>query len=417
MNAIDFGASFPHVGAPDLFGPGEDKKDFFVFDCCGNLEFFSQDLPGSEGSLQKSLSQRLFESRLGLVVALDHADLERDLRASNADCLHEIVAGMNLDNFLVRRHRQQVERWSDRSRWNAVTTEDAADILEHLAGLPSTVRDPDEPAKRFDLLVLRRQLAQLEGDAVAAERIRETVQAIAGALLSKKAIPSVAEQSPLLDEVAGDEWWVDVTLPMLESMRRRLRGLVRFVEKTKQNPVYTDFEDTLEESEVVELPGVTSGMNWDRFRAKAQAYLREHEDHVALQRLRRNKQLTAEDLDSLASMLVASGGDQQVDLDWVTERAGELGPFIRSLVGLDRAAANEAFAAYLDDTKFSVAQVRFVSLIVEELTRNGIMEPARLYESPYVDHGHVDVIFPSDFEGIVEVLRDVKAHALPGGAA
>lgn len=402
---------------PDLFGPGEDKKDFFVFDCCGNLEFFGQDLPGSEGSLQKSLSQRLFEARLGLVTALDHAGTDEDLRATAADWLHQVVAGMNVDNFLVRAHRQQVETWSDRSRWDAVTTEDAADILDHLAGLPSTVRDPDEPAKRFDLLVLRRQLAQLQGDAIAAERVRETVQAIAAALLPKKAIPSVAGQLSLLDEVAGDEWWVDVTLPMLDVMRLRLRGLVRLVERTRQNPIYTDFEDTLEGSEVVDLPGVTTGMNWDRFRAKAQAYLKEHEDHVALQRLRRNKQLTADDLDSLAAMLVASGGDQQVDLAWVTERAGELGPFIRSLVGLDRAAANEAFAAYLDETKFSVAQVRFVSLIVDELTANGIMEPARLYESPYVDHGHVDVIFPSDYQGIVEVLRDVKAHAVPGGAA
>ena len=34
---------------PDLFGPGADKEDFFVFDFCGNLEYFSQDLPGSEG--------------------------------------------------------------------------------------------------------------------------------------------------------------------------------------------------------------------------------------------------------------------------------------------------------------------------------------------------------------------------------
>ena len=56
---------------PDLFGPGRDKANFYVFDFCGNLEYFSQDLPGSEGSLQKSLNQRLFETRLGLITALD----------------------------------------------------------------------------------------------------------------------------------------------------------------------------------------------------------------------------------------------------------------------------------------------------------------------------------------------------------
>ena len=400
-----------------MFGPGQDKKDFLVFDFCGNLEYFSQDLPGSEGSLQKSLTQRLCESRLGLVLALDSVGAEPDLRDSAAAWLHEYVAGMTLDNVLVRAHRRQVETWAERDRWSAVSTDDAAEILEHLTGLPSGVRDPDEMAKRYDLLVLRRQLAQLEGDAVAAERIRETVQAIAAALLPKSGIPSVAEQVALLDEVAGEEWWVDVTLSLLEVMRLRLRGLVRFVEKTGQNPVYTDFEDTLDDVTLVDLPQVASGMNWERFRAKAQAYLREHEDHVSLQKLRRNKQLTEADLDSLTRMLVAAGGDQQVDLAWVSERTGALGLFIRSLVGLDRAAAADAFAAYLDETRFSLEQVRFVSLIVDELTANGVMEPARLFESPYTDHGHVDVIFPGDVEVIVEILRDVKRTAVPSDAA
>ncbi len=82
-------------------------------------------------------------------------------------------------------------------------------------------------------------------------------------------------------------------------------------------------------------------------RCQTQLDLKEHEDHVALQKLRRNKQLTPEDLASLSAMLIASGGDQTVDLAWVEGRAGALGPFIRSLVGLDRAAASVAFAAYL----------------------------------------------------------------------
>ncbi|GAB3753500.1 DEAD/DEAH box helicase family protein [Yimella radicis] len=402
---------------PDLFGPGTNKKNFLVFDFCGNLEYFGQDLPGSEGSLQKSITQRLFESRLGLVVALDAANTETKLRTATADWLHEIVAGMNLDNFLVRAHHRQVEEWSKRARWESLTKEQATEVLDHLAGLPSTVRDPDEAAKRFDLLVLRRQLAQLEGDAVAAERIRETVQSVASALLPKKNIPSVAAQLELLDKVAGDEWWVDVTLPMLEVMRLRLRSLVRFVEKTYQNPIYTDFEDTLVDFKDIELPQVTSGINWERFRAKAQAYLKEHEDHVALQRLRRNKQLTDDDLTSLGTMLVQAGGDDGVDIAWITERAGDLGPFIRSLVGLDRAAANEAFATFLDDSKFSEPQIRFVSVIVNELTANGTMKPERLYESPYLDYGQVDVIFPTDYALIIDTLREVNGNAMPGGAA
>ena len=62
---------------PDLFGPGQHKQNFYVFDFCGNLEYFSQDLPGSEGSLQKSLNQRLFETRLGMITAFDMSSHRR----------------------------------------------------------------------------------------------------------------------------------------------------------------------------------------------------------------------------------------------------------------------------------------------------------------------------------------------------
>ncbi|MEI2819609.1 MAG: DEAD/DEAH box helicase family protein [Marmoricola sp.] len=401
---------------PDLFAPGEDKQDFLVFDFCGNLEYFGQDLPGSQGQTQKSVSQLLFEARLGLVAAL--AEEEPDLRNSTAATLHKIVAGMNLDNFVVRPHRRAVEKFAAADAWQKLLPDDREALLG-LAGLPSSVHDDDEDAKRFDLLILRRQLAQLDGDLLLAERLRETTQRIAAALLGKTAIPSVAKQSVLLESVAGDEWWIDVTLPMLELVRRRLRGLVRFIEKTLRNPVYTDFEDTIGEATEVVLSGATPGTNFERFRAKAEAYLRQHLENLALQRLRRNRQLTPNDLRELEQMLIASGG-QQVDIAWANEQGGGLGLFVRNLVGLDRSAAIEAFANYLDGTRFSADQIRFVNLIVDELTKNGVMEPGRLFESPYIDHAPTgpDYVFPKeDVEVIVDTLQHIKQTALPDEVA
>ena len=324
---------------------------------------------------------------------------------------------MNLDNFVVRPHRRAVERYADADAWKRIAPEDSEALLM-LAGLPSSVRDDDEDAKRFDLLVLRRQLAQLDGDAVLAERLRESIQHIASVLLGKTTIPSVAEQAVLLESVAGDEWWIDVTLPMLELARLRIRGLARFIEKTARHPVYTDFEDILSEGVEIELPRVTPGTNFERFRAKAEAYMREHFDNLALQRLRRNMQLTASDLTELEQMLIASGG-QAVDITWASGQGG-LGVFVRHLVGLDRAAAMEAFENYLDGTKFTADQIRFINLIVDELTRNGVMEPARLFESPYTDHAPTgpDYVFPDvDVDVIVRTLQQIKRAALPEDVA
>jgi type I restriction enzyme R subunit len=121
----------------------------------------------------------------------------------------------------------------------------------------------------------------------------------------------------------------------------------------------------------------------------------------------------------LENILVAAGG-QQADIVSATEKSGGLGLFIRSLIGLDRSAAVEAFGGYLDGSKFSADQVRFVNLIVDELTANGVVEPRRLFESPYTDHAPTgpDFVFPgADVEVIVDILKYVKRTAMVETAA
>jgi type I restriction enzyme R subunit len=416
---------------PDLFGPGQDKKDFFVFDFCGNFEYFNQNLPTVEGSAQKSLSQRIFEARLDLVEALDHdedlghvplsEDSDYGLRTSTARTLHSVVAGMTLDNFQVRPHRKSVETLAEWDAWDRPLTPDVVDAARAVSGLPSAgTPSENEDAKYFDLLVLRRMLAQLEGDIAVANKMREKVQQIADGLSSKLAIPDVAKQKVLLESAASDEWWVDITLEMLELLRIRVRGLVQFLDKNQLTPVYTDFEDTLTPPGEVPIPGVPTGVDIARFRSKAEAYLRQHFDNIALERLRRNKQLTPTDLAALEDMLVASGAGEKVDIAWVSERAGGLGIFIRGLVGLDREAAVQAFADFLDEGKFTLEQIRFVNLIVDELTKNGVVEPGRLFESPYTDYAPTgpDVYFgDAQVEVIVETLHHIKQTAVPSGVA
>ena len=49
----------------------------------------------------------------------------------------------------------------------------------------------------------------------------------------------------LIQDVQTDEWWQDVTIPMLERVRKRLRALVKLIDKQKRKPIYTDFEDEM----------------------------------------------------------------------------------------------------------------------------------------------------------------------------
>lgn len=404
----------------DLFGPDEDKKNFFVFDFCQNLEYFSQNPEGAAGSVAESLSTRMFKARLDLVAELDrlthpdsgHAPSPQltQLRTATLELLHQRVAAMNVDNFVVRPHRQQVERYIRRESWENLTTEDRALLADKIAVLPSGLADDDEEAKRFDLLVLRAQLAIFQAHPSYA-KLRQTIQALACQLEDQMAIPAIKAEAELIHAVADDAWWQDVTVPMLEAMRHRLRDLIKLIPKGQKKVVYSNFEDELGDITVVDLPQVSSGLNMEKFREKARVFLREHASHLALQRLRRNQPLTSTDLDELEKMLLQAGATEPLLKE---ARQQGLGLFIRSLVGLDREAALQAFSDVLQGSKATPDQIEFVELIIEELMQNGAMQPERLFESPYtdLDDSGVSGIFPpAKVAHIVTVLREITMRA------
>jgi len=226
------------------------------------------------------------------------------------------------------------------------------------------------------------------------------------------AIPTIRAEAPLIHAVADDEWWEDVTVPMLETVRRRLRSLIKLLPKGQKKVVYTDFEDELGETVHIELPQVTSGLNMAKFKEKARVFLREHESHVALQRLKRNQALTPTDLAELERMLLAAGATEPLLAE---AKSQGLGLFIRSLVGLDREAAMQAFSALLQGSKATPEQIEFIELIVSELTQNGVMTPERLFESPFTDvnaQGPLAVFPQTQVARIVEVLKDIQAKAV-----
>jgi type I restriction enzyme R subunit len=242
--------------------------------------------------------------------------------------------------------------------------------------------------------------------------------AIAGLLEEKAGIPMVRQQLPLIQEIQSDDWWQDVTTSMLEHARTRLRALVKLIDKQKRVFIYTDFEDQMGGESVVDLPGFDAPDSFERFRAKARAFLKEHEDHITIHKLRMNKALTRSDLDELERMLTASGvgGAGHVQhIQKAKEESHGLGLFVRSLVGLDREAAKQAFAGFLTGKTLNANQIEFVDLIVNHLTEHGAMGAALLYESPFTDVTPTgpDALFTaSQLDELLAVLDQVRAAAL-----
>ncbi len=158
------------------------------------------------------------------------------------------------------------------------------------------------------------------------------------------------------------------------------------------------------------VPYNTTGFSPYQYRKKVEAYIRANQNHVAIAKLRRNLPLTATDLTALEEMLFTSEGleTREKFFNVYANTAQNLQSFIRSLVGLDRAAAKEAFAKYLQDQQFSANQIRFVEQIIDLLTQQGVMNPSLLYEPPFTDFHQdgLDGVFDDrDADSIVAIIR------------
>jgi len=414
---------------PGLFGPGQDKEFFRVFDYCQNLEFFGANPALKEASAAKSLSERLFAARLDLVRALDekHEKVgglsekgatpyqappeappsEEAIRSDAIKTLQDTVGGLNLDNFIVRRHRRAVEKYKKSESWLLLSDEVRKELVDEIAPLPSAKSLGIEEAKRFDLLMFSLELALLKGSK-RFDTLKKQLLEIASALEDQTGIPAIAHQAVLIEEIQTQQWWEGVTVPLLELVRLRLRDLVQHIDKTRKAIVYSNFADEIGEGVEHELPQFGEA-DFARFKLKARHFLKAHEDHIVLHKLRQGKPLTPTDLSELEKMLLDAGVGEAEDIERARETSHGFGRFVRSIVGLDRAAVSAAFSEFLAAAAATVQQIEFINMVIEHLTDQGAMDPALLYEPPFTDLAPTGPEKLFDEEKVARLVTRIRA--------
>jgi type I restriction enzyme, R subunit len=396
----------------DLFGPGQDKRHFLIFDYCGNFEFFEQNPEGFDTVKSASVSAQIFEKRLLLAAKLKNEPYTRyeelkTYRAELLDLLHQQVSNLERQSVQVRPKLKLVDKLSERAVWDHLVSGERKEIVRELAELIPANIEENEMTRRFDLLMLTLQHQLLDG-VLQEKKTKEVVIEFAEHLYSKKHIPAIKKVLPTVEKVMDEEWWKSTGVKGLDDVRSQLRDLMHLIDPKSRAPVYNDFEDEFGEVEFDETFGGTPAINKDRYLRKIRKFIEEHGNNLIIEKIRNAKPLTDKDLETLQQFLIQS--DPAVSVQEFHELVGnetELVKFVRSVSGLKREMVIKEFDEFLQDNRLSANQIQFIEQMIEFYTKKGHLEIANLYEPPFdfIDENGIDGVF--DGQGkIIELLVD-----------
>lgn len=389
---------------------GEDKKKFYIFDFCGNFEFFRMN-KGKATANMTALQGAIFNLEFQISYKLQDLQYQTERLTAYRNALIEHMAGkvreLNRDNFAVRQHLKYVDMYSNEENYQGVSYEDTLVVREELA--PLILPDGDEAsAVRFDALMYGIELAYLAGKKYRKARtdLMKKVDAIAGVAN----IPEIMVQSELINKILHTDYLDNAGIVEFENIRESLRSLMKYIPKRVLR-YDTNFED-----DVLSVEWKESELENDdlkNYKAKAEFYIRQHQDNIAIAKLKHNKPLSQTDIESLEQILWSDLGTKD---DYEAEYGSKpLGEFVREIVGLDMNAAKEAFSEYLYNTDLDSSQIYFVNQIVEYIVHNGLMKDLSvLQEAPFTDRGSVVEIFTdmNVWMGIRKVIDSINENAM-----
>ncbi len=392
---------------------GADKDKFYIFDFCGNFEFFRLNDKGREVPTTLSVQQHIFNLKTQMVYKLQDLAYQTDeLIAFRNEFIDDIIGKvkeLNKENFAVKQHLKYVELYADRSSYETLVPMDLQQLETEVAPLIPPYED-EICAVRFDALMYAIELGYITGNKYTRGigDLMHKVRAVA----KVGTIPAVVAQKEFINQILNTTYVETAGINEFEAIREKLRDLIKYI-PIKEYPVYnTNFDDDILSMEWKESD--LSSNDLENYRMKVNHYIRQHMDNEVIAKLHTNQPLTQSDIDELEKILWSELGSKE---DYQSEYQDKpLGELVREIVGLDMNSAKEAFSKYLNDVNLDDRQIYFVNQIINYIVQNGMMKNlAVLQEAPFTDKGDVADLFAEDtviWMDIMKVIKSINANAL-----
>ena len=231
----------------NLFGEGIHKDKFYIFDCCQNFEYFEENAKGIETGTQEGLTEKIFNEKLDLIVELQNLDYQenQEFVTYRGELIQEFITAinnLNEESFIVKSKKKYIEDFSNIEKWKCITTIDKDIIKEHLTPI-FVVTDLDESAKRFDNLLYSLQIRKMKKLSYHIQV--NSIISLMENLKDLGTIDEIKEKADLIKTISNEEYWNRATFFDVESVRKEIRDLIKFIENPPRKIWNIDIEDTL----------------------------------------------------------------------------------------------------------------------------------------------------------------------------
>ena len=393
----------------NLYGPGQHKTHFLIFDHWANFEYFDENPEEDDVKQAKSLLQKLFEARVTLAqTALKKANM--DVFEQTIKLIHDDICLLPMESISVRDNWQVVETYKDLKRLNQFAPQTVSDLLEKVAPLMQwrNIMGQSE-AYKFDLELTTIQTL-IFTDANQIDLAKQSVMNKVESL--QMHLNEVRSKAPAIAEIQTQQYWQYLTHAALEQSRINLRSIIHLRNKSVKPPT-SDFvlDITEDENQIKETDRLTKivSIDYQIYRQEVEKTLTPlFETDSVLKKIRNGEQVTEADLAQLSSLVHTQ--NPSVDLntlkEFFPESTATLDKILRTIVGMDKNAIEQSFTTFVQQihTHVNAKQQRFIGMLKNHLIRHGAIEIAQLYDAPFTqihDMG-LDGVFSQQQADVIE---------------
>jgi type I restriction enzyme R subunit len=400
----------------NLFGDGQDKKEFVIFDCYKNFDFFDMHPKGFEPKPQKTSMQVRFELMCDLLSKFK-AKKETDICNEFIVKLKADIAELPQESIEIKKNRKKIEQIKKEEYWTQLSDDFINKLKLEMANLIQWIEAKDNAdALSFDNSIYRILYNFIIEDNNGL--IREINNTMEKLVKLKLNLNWFDDKRELVKSLLKPEGWDKLSYIKLEQIRIDLRDLMKHRGSTSNGIIVFDIKDTGHIVKEISAGSVLYGGNMEPYEKRVKTAIESKlKDQLVIHKIRKGEKLLKSELDSIYSIF---GEDFVYSIDELSSKTDinkdDIVGIIRKFVGIDEVELNKVFEKFIQKhhNKMNATQIKTLELIKNDIAKNKGISFAALFKEPYTTFSQdgVDGIFGKMADEVFDLITPFRISVI-----